>query len=140
MLHNILCNNAYLSKWLRDKGDNCHICKTIENTKHLLFECKNVEHIWRKLGSFLLIDIKWKHIILGFYLEQNDKIESLNLLISFIAYKIYKYKMYCRIESLQETEINVCKSVKNALIQYSSMLRLMKCDKQRTFSNFADTL
>lgn len=96
--------------------------------------------MWRKLGSFLLIDIKWKHIILGFYLEQNDKIESLNLLISFIAYKIYKYKMYCRIESLQETEINVCKSVKNALIQYSSLLRLMKCDKQRLFSKFADTL
>jgi hypothetical protein len=37
MLHNILCNNAYLSKWFRDKGDNCNICKTIENTKHLLF-------------------------------------------------------------------------------------------------------
>lgn len=53
MLHNIFCNNAYLSKWLRDKGDNCNICKTIENTKHLLFECKNVEHIWRTLGSFL---------------------------------------------------------------------------------------
>lgn len=42
--------------------------------------------------------------------------------------------MYCRIESLQETEINVCKSVKNALIQSSSMLRLMKCDKQHLFS------
>jgi len=70
MLHNIPCNNAYLSKWLRDNGNNCNICKTIENTKHLLYECKNVERIWRKLGSFLLIDIKWKHFILGFYLEQ----------------------------------------------------------------------
>lgn len=48
--------------------------------------------------------------------------------------------MYCRIESLQETEIDVLKSVKNALIQYSSMLRLMTCDKQHLFSKFADTL
>lgn len=69
MFYNIFCNNVYLSKWLRDKGDNCNICKIIENIKYLLFECKNVEYIWRKLGFFLLIDIKWKYIILGFYLE-----------------------------------------------------------------------
>lgn len=82
---------------------------------------------------------KYIHEKKGFYLEQNDKIESLNLLISLIAYKIYKYKMYCRIESLQETEIDVFKSVKHALIQYTSMLRLMKCDKRLLFSKFADT-
>lgn len=70
MLHNILCNNAYLRKWIKDKGDNCNLCKTTENTKHLLFKCKNVEHIWKTLGSFLVIDINWKHIILGFYLEK----------------------------------------------------------------------
>lgn len=58
--------------------------------------------------------------------KKPDKIKSLKLLIFFIVYKIYYYKMYCRIESLQETEIDVLKSVKNALIQYSSMLRLMK--------------
>lgn len=81
-------------------GDNCNICKIIENIKYLLFECKNVEYIWRKLGFFLLFDIKWKYIILGFYLEYNDKIELLNLLIFFIVYKIYKYKMYCRIKFL----------------------------------------
>lgn len=33
-----------------------------------------------------------------------------------------------------------CKSVKNVLIQYSSMLHLMKSDNQRLFSNFADIL
>lgn len=31
MFYNIFCNNVYLSKWLRDKGDNCNICKIIEN-------------------------------------------------------------------------------------------------------------
>lgn len=67
--------------------------------------------------------------------------------------------MYYRNESLQETEIDVCKSVKNVLfiillyfrlmkcksvknvlIHYSSMLHLMKSDNQRLFSNFADIL
>lgn len=66
--------------------------------------------------------MKCTHAILNFYLKKNDKIKSLNLLISFIAYKIYKYKMFCRIESLQETETDVLRSVKNALILYSSML------------------
>lgn len=40
---------------------------------------------------------------------------------------MYKYKLYFGIISLQETEIDVLKSVKHALIQYSSMLRFMKC-------------
>ena len=41
---------------------------------------------------------------------------------------------------MEETEVDLLKNVKNALIQYSSVLRLMKCDKQHIFTKFADTL
>lgn len=44
-IHCIFCNNAYQRKWRKIKGDNCILCKTISNTKHLLLECRNVELI-----------------------------------------------------------------------------------------------
>lgn len=46
------------------------------------------------------------HLSGFFFSEQKDRVEL------------------SRIKSLQETEIDVCKSVKNPLIQHSSMLRL----------------
>lgn len=55
MLHNVLCNNGYLIKGTKENGDNCTLCRTIENSKHLLFDCKNVEHIWEKT-KILFID------------------------------------------------------------------------------------
>lgn len=74
MLHNVLCNNAYLIKWTEDNGDNCTLCRTIENSKHLSFDCKNVENIWKKLRHFLSIDLKRKHIDFDFYLEKSTRL------------------------------------------------------------------
>ena len=34
--------------------------------------------------------------------EENDKIKTLNLLISYVAYSIYKYKLLCRLDSLSK--------------------------------------
>ena len=46
-----------------------------------------------------IIPIKWKHIVVGFYCEENDKIKTLNLFSSFVAFRIYEYKMLCRLDS-----------------------------------------
>lgn len=48
------------------------MCRDIETSKHLIYECINVLLIWRLLGDFLSFDVKWKHIFI--------------------------YKMYCRLE------------------------------------------
>ena len=58
-------------------------------------------------------NIKRKHVVIGFYFEFNQNTNLLNNFIFFIALKIYKYKMFCRIESLQETEFSLTMS-KNA--------------------------
>ena len=46
-------------------------------------------------------------LLLAFYSEENDKIISLNLLISYVPFRIYKYKMLCRLDSLSETAYNL---------------------------------
>jgi hypothetical protein len=86
--------------------ENCHIRET---TKHIIFECENVVQVWNALSDYLNLNVKWKHIMVGIFHERNRKPKSLNLLISYIhvAYRIHKYKMYCRLNSLDETCYNI---------------------------------
>ena len=49
-------------------------------------------------------DISWKIILCGFFHEVNKKTLTYNNLISLIAFKIYKYKMYSRVKNERETE------------------------------------
>ena len=46
-------------------------------------------------------------LLLAFYSEENDKIISLNLLISYVPFRIYKHKMLCRLDSSSETAYNL---------------------------------
>ena len=64
----------------------------------------HVQYVWKMLSLVLSFDVQWKHVILGFYFEQNSKLCFLNTVISFLAFKIYKYKMYCRLQNKVEQE------------------------------------
>ena len=69
------------------------------------------------------IDIQWKHIIVGFYNERNKKCTSHNTLLSYVAYRIYKYKMYCRLESLKETDYGIQNHIKESLDGYCKVVK-----------------
>ena len=58
--------------------------------------CMNVK-MSKKYG-ILKFDVSWKHIVVGFDHEMNEKAIKFTNLISFLALRIYKYKMRCRIE------------------------------------------
>lgn len=47
------------------------------------------------------LDIVLKHIIIGFYFQNNSKVQFFKN-ISFVAYRIYKLKMLCRFEKKNE--------------------------------------
>ena len=51
--------------------------------------------------------MQWKHLLIGFYFENNQKVIDLNNIISSIATIIYKYKMYCRLEDVEERKENI---------------------------------
>ena len=54
---------------------------------------------------------------------KETKCTSLNTLISYIAYRIYKYKMYCRLESLKETDTGIQNHIKESLYGYSKVVK-----------------
>ena len=70
------------------------------------------KRIWNIVSFTLKFEVEWKHIVLGFYNSKSDYIDFLNYLISFIACKIYKYRMFCRLESLDENTYNISTHLK----------------------------
>ena len=60
----------------------------------------------------LEINIRWKHVVLGFFHEGNHKVRSLNFVISFIAFRIYKTKMMLRMEDKNESVNNLLMHIK----------------------------
>ena len=131
MINNILYNRSIVSKWKPDIDTYCQQCHTVEDNKHLILNCENVKNIWTIVSAVLNIDIKWKHIVLGFYSEQNIKICLLNNIISFISYRIYKYKMYCRLEDLSESSFAIQKHIKHEC--YKTYLTYKVCYKNVNF-------
>ena len=141
LLNNILCNKAFLSKLKQDTHSQCNICLINESSKHLIFECKNVTEIWNALGTFLKTNIKWKHVIVGFNYESNRKVITLNTLISYVAYRIYKYKMYCSLQCLDETNYNILHHVKSSIVFYATILKNIKSAiNYKLFENFVHSI
>ena len=67
LLHNLLSNRYLVSKWNRDIDNKCILCNNeIENNMHLLYDCRNIQQIWKSVSTCLKFDIGWKHIIIGF--------------------------------------------------------------------------
>ena len=80
----------------------------MENTKHLIlvYECNNVQNIGFVQGNIYAFRIQWKHVVVGL----------LNVITSFIACKIYKYKMYCRLEAIDEAVIGTHDYIKHHFV------------------------
>lgn len=113
MLNNTVCCNSFLFKCKYRSSASCNMCSENEDVKHLIFECKHVKMIWSTLSLVIGFDIQWKHVILGFYFERNTKIRYFNTIVSFIAYKIFKYKMCCRSQKKTETYNELVLYLKN---------------------------
>ena len=122
LLNNTLCCNSFLFKCKYRSSDKCNMCNDTEDIKHLLYDCIHVQYVWKTLSLVLSFEVQWKHVILGFYFEQNSKLCFLNTVISFLAFKIYKYKMYCRLQNKVEQESMLVSYVKNNLINNCTVL------------------
>ncbi len=90
ILCNILSNKALISKWKREITENCDFCGQKQTTKHMLYECPRVLNIWELISTLLKVKITYKHVVIG-NLESTDFIYNRNLLITYIAYSIYKF-------------------------------------------------
>ena len=98
------------------------MCNDTEDIKHLLYDCIHVLYVWKMLSLVLSSEVQWKHVILGFYFQQNSKLFFLNTVISFLAFKIYKYKLYWSLQNKAEQESMLMSYVKNILINNCAVL------------------
>jgi hypothetical protein len=141
LLNNILCNKIFLKKIKKTESEMCELCKNhIEDNEHLIYCCENVKHIWEITSQTVKFDINWKHICIGFYVEQNSKIVTLNNLISTIATVIYKYKMCCRIKEIEESTERTLIHIKSSLKMYSNVYKKINIDLSRIFDKIYNAL
>ena len=84
--------------------------------------------------------MKWKHIVVGFYHVDSDYVDFLNSIISYTACKIYKYKMFCRVEALEETVNNIQINVKNSFKNLYRLFVYKKYKFANIVRNIADVL
>ena len=126
ILHNLLNNNKSVSMWNKNVSEKCNYCFLIEDVKHLIFDCKNVKRIWEVARNVCQINIQWKHIVVGYFLVENRNTQLFNLLISVIAFLIYKIKMKLRFEQRLESDMEINIYVKNNLLYYYEIYKKLE--------------
>jgi predicted RNA-binding Zn-ribbon protein involved in translation (DUF1610 family) len=90
LLNGILSNNYFLSKINKNTTRMCKTCNNeIENSKHLIFECRNVQFIWKSVSNNIGFNIKWKHIVVGFFSVRNKNIAVLKGIVSKLTIKFW---------------------------------------------------
>ena len=99
----VLPSRYNLCKWNILNDNTCEICKTLENTKHMMLECENVRLFWKIVSCVIFnfcgvnIQMSEKILILGYDIE-NSTYHLVNLVINFAEYVIYRN----HIKSLQK--------------------------------------
>lgn len=77
--------------------------------------------------------IKWKLVIIGFYNENNPKVLFYNTIISYLAFKIYKFKMGCRMKNESQDGLKLKQFVKTSL--YRDMDIMLEFSNMTMFKN-----
>lgn len=77
--------------------------------------------------------VQWKHNVVGFFYEKSDKTKSLNQLITYIAYRIYKQKILRSLDSINETKYNVYNNVKKSFCLYALVLLFLNANAECKF-------
>lgn len=89
-----------------------------------------MKKIWNIVSIILHFVVSWKHVIVGLYKEISNTITIYNNVISYVALRIYKYKMWCRINNDIEKPEDIISHVKTSTKMFYLALKKSK------FSNF----
>ena len=95
LIHRVLPNNILLSQWKIVNDKKCNTCKTDEDYQHYFIDCKYFSNLWnftKPLFEILKITKEMKtlkHIVVGYKIG-NKRFNSVNIILSLIAFTIYK--------------------------------------------------
>jgi len=121
ILHNTLYTGYIVNKWDKTCSANCTYCGKLETPKHLLYDCKRIQSLWKKVGDMLGINILWRNIVIGRE-EMNMYAKVINICISIVAYSIYSIWVKCSMSELKYETIEFNNSVLTRLIFYCKVL------------------
>ena len=113
LLHLLLPCKYTVSKWKQSVTSTCNYCNDTETVHHKLFSCRENIKIWRNVGRWCNIDIKWKHIVLGFR-EKSDNSLFYNIILSTLAFCIHKIRFY---QDLEQKYDNYQEKIKSEYIR-----------------------
>jgi hypothetical protein len=110
ILMNILATKLNLFRWKKVNSPLCIYCHdTVQDSKHLLYECAHTYPLWNAVSQILNINITWKHVVTGDGLNDIN-----NAVITLVAYSIYK-KFQIEKEFILRPYENIITYIKNEL-------------------------
>ena len=109
------------NKWNKNILEKCAICGKCETTKHMLFERKRVNNIWKNISSIINLTVQWKHIVTGLYNYKSNsiKIQFYNLLISMIVYAVLRENSHCKLSGLDYETVELKEVIELNVTFYS---------------------
>ncbi len=114
-------------------NENCRYCNQRHTVRHLLYECSRVHNLWILIGSILKLNVTYRHIVLG-NVVTNDFLKNRNLLISYVAYAIYKFWILSENNKLDFNSASLINFVKKDIFRRSLYL------KDEEFNSICDKL
>ena len=123
LLQNIVPCGRILSKWKANISENCNVCNEIETARHMLFECEKVKQLWIVISQILLYSIKWKDIVIGIpdYNCRSEKINFYNIIISVVAYAIFKENSHSKFNETSYANINLKHAILRNVLFYGNV-------------------
>jgi len=138
ILQNIVpCGNT-ISKWKTNITKECTVCGTSETTKHMLFDCDRVNVIWNDVSKIVNTEIKWENIVVGMITSDCDNSSKsfVNVLISIVAYALFKENSHCKFGNLDFKKVNLKEAAQRNIMFYSYIF----CQYDETLQNMFDKL
>ena len=130
LINNLLCCNLSLNRCKIRPTKHCDYCKhDVENMRHLILDCENVMEIWYKTSTILDFVIQWKHIILGFFYESNNKITFLMNWYLLLHLKYISIKW--RYNKTIEDKTGLLLYVKNSLLDFIFYVKVSSINIER---------
>ena len=134
LLNNILPCGLYVHRFDKKVSEKCFYCKQIQDSYHMLHGCDFVQTVWKKIGKIMKLDIKWKHIVIGYAKYEDTTVSKhVNFILTNVAYIIFKlYTIYLGKED-QLKNMNIVNFVKLELKRVSRVYKETTSFKEYCF-------
>ncbi len=138
LIHNILPCGFIVSKWNNNVTQQCGFCGEIETLQHMIFDCERIHEIWRLIESTLKTKVSYKHIVLGYYENENTEYIFRNVLFTIVAFSIFSKWCEFSEDNSKFKNVNMKVQILKNIKFYTNVLEYVTKERklQYSFENF----